>query len=129
MARRKRSSEVLEKAERRASGMSSIELDLDLGNGMTLDSYRGKVQEMRDKLNGYNRLLSTVDQTYNDLLKAERELAQWSERMLGAVAVKYGRNSNEYEMSGGVRRVERKRATKIDSEPLVQEDLPVPVSP
>ncbi|MGF1500064.1 MAG: hypothetical protein ACFB8W_25025 [Elainellaceae cyanobacterium] len=109
--------------------MSSIKLDLDLGNGMTLEAYRSKVQEMREKLNGYNRLLSTVDQNYNDLLEAERELSQWSERMLGAVAVKYGRNSNEYEMSGGVRRIERRRPSKADSEPLVQEESPATVSP
>ena len=36
MSRRKRTSLALQKAERRASAMDSIEPDLDLGNGLTL---------------------------------------------------------------------------------------------
>lgn len=116
MARRKRSSQVLEKAQRRAAGMSSIAPELDLGNGMTLETYWLKVQGMRDRLTEYNRLLSNVDQSYNDILQWERELSELSERMLGAVAVKYGRNSTEYEMAGGVRRAERRRLTRSADE-------------
>ncbi|NJL38099.1 MAG: hypothetical protein HC899_16180 [Leptolyngbyaceae cyanobacterium SM1_4_3] len=116
MARRKRSSLTLERAERRAAGMRSIQADLDLGNGMTVEAYTTAVEAMRDTQNKYNTLLSSVDQAYNDMLAMEKDLAELSERMLSAVSVKYGRNSTEYEMAGGVRRSERRsRQPKEDN--------------
>lgn len=46
----------------------------------------------------------------------EKQLRDLSERMLIAVAAKYGKNSYEYEMAGGVRKSERKRPVrKTDS--------------
>lgn len=42
------------------------------------------------------------------MLAMEKDLAELSERILSAVSVKYGRNSTEYEMAGGVRRSERR---------------------
>jgi len=116
MARRKRSSLTLERAERRAAGMRSIQADLDLGNGMTVEAYTAAVEAMRNTQNKYNTLLSSVDQAYNDMLAMEKNLAELSERMLSAVGVKYGRNSTEYEMAGGVRRSERRsRQPKEDN--------------
>jgi hypothetical protein len=109
MARQKRSSEVLEKAARRADALGSINEKLDLGNGLTLANFQKKVEEMRDKQTVYNRRLSGVDQAYNDMLDTEKDLAQLTERMLTAVAAIYGRDSNEYEMAGGTRRKERRR--------------------
>ncbi|MGP1387516.1 MAG: hypothetical protein ACTS2F_28400 [Thainema sp.] len=112
MARRKRTSNVLQKAERRASGMGSIDTQLDLGNGMTLQSFWDDIDDLRDKQKQYNMMLSNIDRLYNDLLEAEKTLAEKSERMLNAVAVVYGRNSSEYEMAGGTRRPERRRSSQ-----------------
>lgn len=109
MARRKRTSNVLQKAERRASSMGSINAELDLGNGMTLASFWDDIDSLRDKQKQYNMLLSNVDQLYNEMLEAEKSLSEKSERMLNAVAVVYGRQSSEYEMAGGTRRSERRR--------------------
>lgn len=112
MARQKRTSKVLNQAERRAAAMESISQDLDLGNGMTLNAYRQRLNTLRDRQTHYNRLLSNVDQTYNDLLNAERELAEWSDLMLKAVAVVYGRSSSEYEMAGGSPLESRRRHSR-----------------
>jgi hypothetical protein len=114
MARRKRTSKVLNKAERRAAAMGSISQELDLGNGMTLNAYRQRLNALRDQQNHYNRLLSKVDQTYNDLLDAERELAEWSDLMLRAVAVVYGRSSSQYEMAGGCPLELRRRRSQVN---------------
>ncbi|MBD2260600.1 hypothetical protein [Pseudanabaena sp. FACHB-2040] len=116
MTRRKRSSLLLEKAERRASGMRSIDASLDLGNGMTLKSYQAALDSLRERQNRYNTLLSSIDQIYNELLEEERSLGELSENMLSAVKVKFGRNSTEYEMAGGVRRSERRRARRTVTE-------------
>jgi hypothetical protein len=109
MSRRKRLSPVLERAELRASSMTSIEPSLDLGNGLTLETYWEAIQSLREKQNQYNTLLSNVDRIYNELLADERSLGEMSEHMLSGVKVKFGRDSHEYEMAGGVRRSERKR--------------------
>jgi hypothetical protein len=117
MARRKRTSKVLNKAERRAAAMGSISQQLDLGNGMTLNAYRQRLNALRERQNQYNRLLSKVDQIYNDLLDAERELAEWSDLMLRAVAVVYGRSSSQYEMAGGSPLELRQRRSQVGVAP------------
>jgi hypothetical protein len=112
MARRKRTSVTLEKAERRASGMASIDKKLDLGNGMDLPTFWDDIEEVHEKEKHYNSLLSLVDQAYNDLLGSEKKLSEKSEKMLNAVAIVYGRNSSEYEMAGGKSRSERRRSRR-----------------
>ncbi|WP_424102804.1 hypothetical protein [Moorena producens] len=104
-------------AERRLASLKSINARLDLGNGMTIQELEASIQSVREKLQTYNTILSTVDAAYNNLLEAEQVLGGLSEKMLMAVAVKYGKNSFEYEMAGGVRRTERKRRIRrtIDS--------------
>jgi hypothetical protein len=89
--------------------MVSIEPDLDLGNGLTLGAYWEAINGLREKQHRYNALLSSVDSLYNELLADERALGEMSEHMLSGVKVKFGRDSVEYEMAGGVRRSERKR--------------------
>ena len=119
MARRKRSSKVLEKADRRIASLRSISPDLNLGNGLTVDVYTNLITDMRDRLAAYNTVLSTVDKTYNDMLLIEQKLGDYSELLLLGVATKYGKSSDEYEMAGGVKKSERKRSTrKMGSAPV-----------
>lgn len=119
MARRKRSSQVLEKAERRAAGMESIALNLDLGNGMSMEEFHRNIEALREKITTYNRLLSSVDQVYNDMLLQETALSDLAERMLAAVSAKYGRRSPEYEMAGGSRRGAKRRVASVTPLPEV----------
>ena len=119
MARRKRSSKVLEKADRRIASLRSINPDLNLGNGLTVDVYTTLITDMRDKLAAYNTVLSTVDKAYNDMLGIEQKLGDYSELLLLGVATKFGKNSDEYEMAGGVKKSDRKRSTrKVSDAPI-----------
>jgi len=119
MARRKRSSKVLEKADRRIASLRSINPDLNLGNGLTVDVYTTLITDMRDRLAAYNTVLSTVDKTYNDMLVIEQKLGDYSELLLLGVATKFGKNSDEYEMAGGIKKSDRKRSTrKVSSVPV-----------
>jgi hypothetical protein len=116
MSRRKRSSKVLDKAQRRIAGLKSIDPSLNLGGGLTVEALSALIEETRLKLEAYNTVLSTVDQTYNIMLKTEQSLAELLERMLTGVSARYGKTSNEYEMAGGVRRRSRRRTSRpIDS--------------
>lgn len=110
MARiKKQSSLKLELASTRAAGLESIDQALDLGNGLTLASYRAKITDTTMKLGAYNTKLSEADDAQNAFQEAEADLADTSERMLAGVAAKYGKDSTEYEMAGGTRKSDRKR--------------------
>ncbi|CAN5839411.1 hypothetical protein BH23CYA1_BH23CYA1_23730 [soil metagenome] len=119
MARRKKKSSILPKAESRLAGMQSIDAKLDLGNGMTAATFEQEIGALRLKIQAYNTLLSKVDHASNDIQQTEKLLSSLSEKMLLSVAVKYGKDSSEYEMAGGVRRSERRRAARSAARPAV----------
>jgi enamine deaminase RidA (YjgF/YER057c/UK114 family) len=116
MARIKRGSSILYSSEKRLAGMKSIDPNLDLNNGFSLAVFTAKTDALRQLLENYNTLLSTLDALLTDILASEQDLRDVSEHMLVGVAAKYGKNSNEYKMAGGVRKAERKRPTRSSSE-------------
>jgi len=109
MARTKRNSAVLDKARQRSTGVASIGKDVDFGNGLTVAGYGKQIGAFESQLGNYNRSLAQLDADANDLDAAERALRDVNERMLAAVGVRFGKDSNEYEMAGGVRKSERRR--------------------
>ena len=112
MPRKTRTSRVLEKAETRAAGLQSIGPDLDLGNGLTMATYLEKIQTLRDRLTLYNTALANIGKYQNDVVDLEKTLSDLSEHMLLGVASRYSKNSNEYEMAGGIRKSDRKRPVR-----------------
>ncbi len=108
MPRLKRGSRILEKAQLRSDGIQSIDHQLDAGGGFTALGYIQAINELRSELSTYNTALSNIDSLHNKVSEVERQLAEYSERILLGVAAKYGRDSREYEMAGGVRRSDRK---------------------
>ncbi|MFN6560580.1 MAG: hypothetical protein RMY28_012305 [Nostoc sp. ChiSLP01] len=110
MTQRKRNSIALTKAERRIEGMQTINSELNFGNEFSIATYNAKVIELREKLAAYNQAQTIVHKTLNALVEAERELNTYSEQMLLNVASRYGKNSDEYEMAGGTRRSNRRKA-------------------
>lgn len=109
MSRRKKIFTHYETAAARAASLKSIDTALDLGNGLVLSSYEAAIANFRTELDGYNTLLSSIDEKLNIVEELEKKLKDLSERMLAGVASKYGKNSNEYEKAGGVKKSERKR--------------------
>lgn len=112
MARQKRTSAILENARTRAAGLSGIAATVDLGNGLTLAAYSAQIDALTAEIAAYNAKLAELDGMTNELKAAEKSLGELSARMLAAVAVKYGRDSSEYEKAGGVRFSERKRPVR-----------------
>ncbi|MFW9261903.1 hypothetical protein [Nostoc sp. CALU 546] len=115
MARRKRTSQVLEKAARRAASMNSIDPNLSVGNGLTLPVFSTLIETMRTKENLYNTALSNLDKLYHEMLQTERELADMAEHMLLGVATQYGKSSVEYGMAGGVPKNQRRKGLRGES--------------
>lgn len=115
MARRKRTSQMLEKAVRRAAGINSIDPNLDLGNGLTLPTFSTLIETMQTKENAYNSALSNLDKLYREMLETERELGDMAEHMLLGVATRYGKSSVEYGMAGGVPKNQRRKKLRGES--------------
>jgi hypothetical protein len=119
MARQKRTSAALIKAEQRAAGMRSIDPNLDLGNGLTLANYTRKIENLRSHLSTYATLLAQTDELSRKITLLEAELNRTSEQMLLSIGGKYGKDSSEYGQAGGSRRGERRRkatAANVPSE-------------
>lgn len=112
MARLKRTSAVLDVARRRLAGLKSIGGKDVLGATLTEAIYQGKVDSVSGREEGYNQLLSQVDQELNGLQAEEADLNEFNGRILAAGAARFGPDSTEYEMLGGTRKSERKKPTK-----------------
>ena len=121
MARPKRSSVILQKAEQRQAGLQSIAPALDLGNQLTLDTYSTLIETLRSQVATYNRALSAIDDQSRQIKETEQHLRNLSEQMLLGVAAKYGKDSREYGKAGGVPKSERRRPIrKTTAQPTVQ---------
>jgi pantoate kinase len=123
MARKKRTSQMLEKAVRRAASINSIDPNLDLGNGLTLSAFSTLIEALRTRENAYNSALSNLDKLYREMLETERELGDMAEHMLLGVATRYGKSSVEYGMAGGVPKNQRRKRLRGESSAPSSEEL------
>jgi ABC-type hemin transport system substrate-binding protein len=116
MARQKRTSRVLEKAQLRFSGLKSIVPNIKFDEDYNLEKMIMSIEQLRTKIEVYNTALSVVDSSITEIEEMEQNLRQFCEKMLMIVAIKYGKDSREYEMAGGVRNSDR--APQNQSKPL-----------
>jgi CII-binding regulator of phage lambda lysogenization HflD len=112
MARTKKESVILAKAEQRLNGLKSIDATLDLGSGVTVAALQQSVTTLKQTLEDYNQMLSQLDEKLNLVSGQEKALRDLVERCLSGVAARYGKDSSEYEKAGGVRKSERKRPVR-----------------
>jgi hypothetical protein len=105
---RQRKSPVLETAQRRINGLKYLNPSLDFGKGLSLEQFTTLADELDTKLTDYNNTVASLDSKRSDIEALEERLRKLSERMLTTTASLYGRDSDEYEMAGGVKRVSRK---------------------
>lgn len=124
MARRKRNSTALARAERRMESLQSIDASLDFGNGLTLAAYASLIQELRSKLATYNTALSAIDKLADDVNTVEQAVLEMSEKLLLGVGSRYGKTSQEYEMAGGSRRKTSRRSTTTPTSASISVHLP-----
>ncbi|MEA2205714.1 MAG: hypothetical protein QOE77_2490 [Blastocatellia bacterium] len=112
MARLKRSSIVLETAERRLAGLKSIRPAANIGANLTEELYENVITDLRDFKNLYNEKSSELDTMQNQFGGKEDVVDDFSKRVLSGVAAQYGTDSSEYEAVGGTRTSERKKPTR-----------------
>ncbi|MEH1845805.1 MAG: hypothetical protein V7L25_12610 [Nostoc sp.] len=109
MSRKKRTSRILEKAQLRSAGLKSIVPSVKFDEDYSLEKLIESIEQLRNKIDVYNTALSVVDSSKTEIEEMEKNLSQLSEKMLMMVGIKYGKDSREYEMAGGVRYSDRIR--------------------
>ncbi|MEH1941789.1 MAG: hypothetical protein V7L01_16440 [Nostoc sp.] len=124
MSRQKRTSRVLEKAQLRSAGLKSIVPNIKYDENYSLEKLIESIEQLRNKLDVYNTALSVVDSSKTEIEEMEKNLSQLSEKMLMVVAIKYGKDSREYEMAGGVRTSDRARKIRSSRLKNVAEQAP-----
>lgn len=109
MTRKKRTSRILEKAEIRLSGLKAVDPVMDFGDSRSLVNMMLQMDKLRDRIEDYNRALAVIDSSKKEIDELEKSLGDLTDKMLIGVAFKYGKDSHQYEMAGGMRKSERIR--------------------
>ena len=113
MAYKRKTSNVIKNAQIRATNLEAISATLDLGNSLTLASLQTEIAAAQALLDDYNIKLAQADAALNDFKAKEKELSKLNARLLAAVGVIYGKDSNEYEQAGGTRSSEIVRGAPV----------------
>ena len=113
MSRKKRTSRVLEKAELRSAGLKAIDSNMSFGDDCDLQKLNQAIEQLRTMLDAYNTALTVIDSSKTKIDAMEKTLSNLTDKMVRGVAFKYGKDSSEYEMAGGVRDSERIRKSRL----------------
>lgn len=111
MARREKGSAAFDKLDQRLSGLKAIDENLDLGGGISVSEVTTKLSSYDKELEEYNIMLKNLDVKLHKINDLEDEANSLSEKILIAVASKFGKDSDEYAMAGGTRKSDIKRKT------------------
>ncbi|MDZ8105870.1 MAG: hypothetical protein RM338_09665 [Nostoc sp. DedQUE12a] len=110
---KKRSSQILKKAQFRVAGLKAIDPNLNFDDTYNLQNLTQLIENFHKMLNDYNVAIAMIDSSKKKLDEMEKNLNQVSDKMLTWVGCKYGKNSNEYELAGGIRDSERVRKSRL----------------
>jgi hypothetical protein len=124
MPRQKKNSAVLDKIEHRILGFKSIDPALDFGDTVSVVHLTTLTEQLQTQLDQYNLMLTQLDSAKSQIETLEKTLRETSERLVSGVAFKYGKDSREYEMVGGVRKSDRARKATITRLKSSAESLP-----
>ncbi|MFN6535790.1 MAG: hypothetical protein RM021_005375 [Nostoc sp. EkiNYC01] len=111
MSLRTRGSAAVDKAQRRLASLKSIDENLNLGHGLSIEGYNHLINTTRALLETHNTLLSNVEESRKTVIQMEEALSEMSERMLTGVATVYGKKSMEYSKAGGSTRKRTKQSS------------------
>ncbi|MEH2050038.1 hypothetical protein [Nostoc sp.] len=113
MPRKQKTSPLLEKTEQKIIGFKSINSSLDFGDSISLNHLTELAEQLHSEIDQYNMMLTALDSAKAKIQTLEKTIRETSERLVSGVALKYGKDSREYEMTGGVRKSERIRKATI----------------
>lgn len=113
MARqRKSATPAMRELEERIAGLKSINPTLDLENGVTVAELEAVLNEARAAIEDYNVSLAVTDEKQNVVNAKDKLVRAALKKILPAVGLRFGTDSDEYEKAGGVRESERKKPVR-----------------
>ncbi|BAY23168.1 hypothetical protein NIES2100_29320 [Calothrix sp. NIES-2100] len=113
MTLKKRTSRILEKAKFRVAGLKAIDPNISFDDNYNLQNLTQIIQQFHSMLDEYNAAIAVIDSSRTKLDDMEKTLNIISDKMLVGVGLKYGKDSNEYELAGGVKQSERVRKSRL----------------
>ncbi|MBS1795536.1 MAG: hypothetical protein JSS81_16900 [Acidobacteria bacterium] len=99
-------------ARERLNGMKAVDPNLDLGNGVTVETFSAVIDRLIDEIDEYNQMLADVDARSNRIDAELKIVKDYTKRALTGAEYKFGDDSNEYEMIGGTRESDRRRGRR-----------------
>lgn len=115
MARKRRTSAVLETARQRLAGLKSLKPVPDFGGDLNVAGGEATITDCSGELDGYNQNMATLDEQQIRVETKEDAVSDWAKRLLSAGAARFGTDSPEYEALGGTRQSERKQRPRKGS--------------
>jgi hypothetical protein len=109
MPRQKKTAHIAEKLEHKLASFKALDPDLNLGEDCNLAILQDSISELRDKINTYNNALSVIDSSQSEIAQLEKFLNTLGTKFQLGIAFKYGKDSEEYKLVGGVTTSERVR--------------------
>jgi hypothetical protein len=109
MPRQKKTAHIAEKLEHKLASLKAIDPNLDLGEDCNLSVLQGAIDQLRDKITTYNDALSIIDSSQSEIVNLEKFLSTLATKFHLGIAFKYGKDSEEYKLIGGVTTRERIR--------------------
>lgn len=112
MARKAKTDRELIPQRVRLSKIKSVEADFTANENVSVAKLEENIRQSEAILDEYNQMLAASAAKANEYDASVRKGMDLSERLLDAVGLKYGKDSNEYEMAGGTRKSDRKKPAK-----------------
>ncbi|BAZ01894.1 hypothetical protein NIES37_59010 [Tolypothrix tenuis PCC 7101] len=113
MARKQRTSRILEKAQFRVTRIKVFDPNITFDDNCNLQNLTQLIQQFQTMLNEYNDAMAVIDSSRTRLDEIEKSLSLISDKMLVGVGLKYGKDSSEYELAGGVKESDRIRKSRL----------------
>jgi hypothetical protein len=109
MPRQKKTAHIAEKLEHKLASLKAIDPNLDLGEDCNVSTLQDSISELRDKITTYNNALSIIDSSQSEIAQLEKFLNTLGTKFQLGIAFKYGKDSEEYKLVGGVTTSDRIR--------------------
>ena len=118
MARQKKNTTpAMNELAQRLDGMRSIDPHLDLGKGVSVAAGDALLADETAAITTYNVSLAVADENKNNVDAQDKLVKAFIKKILPAVGLEYGTDSNEYEKVGGTRESERKKPVRKPKNP------------
>ncbi|GAP93647.1 hypothetical protein [Leptolyngbya sp. NIES-2104] len=109
MARAQRTSRVLDKGQVQLLKFRSVDPKMDFGNDRSITTLAKQIEQLNTQLIDYNNTLAQVDAKKLRLDEMEKTMNDLMDQLMNGVCGKYGNDSREFEMAGGIRKSDRVR--------------------